>query len=192
MTTDRKIGLVVSGASGSLLALHAIQLLREMNTVTTHLIITDGGARTAELELSPQQIKDLKKSADYIHDDRDLAASIASGSNALDGLAVIPCSIRSLSAIAYSQTDRLSIRAADVMLKERKPLVLAVRETPFHAGHLQAMQLVTQMGGIIAPPVPAFYLKPQSIEQIAQQSAARLLALLGLDMSQDLKRWDHP
>lgn len=192
MSEKKKIGLIVSGASGSLLALQALRLLRERDEVTSHLIITDGGLRTAELELKSQQLLELQQGADHTHDDRDLAASIASGSNPLDGVAVIPCSIRSLSAIAYSQTDRLSIRACDVMLKERRPLVLAVRESPLHAGHLQAMQLVTGMGGIIAPPVPAFYLKPRSIEELAQQSAARLLALLGLNMGKELKRWEHP
>ena len=190
---SKKIGIIVSGASGSLLALHALRTLKALSdetpTLSSHLIITQGAKRTAELELSNSQSAELSSLADHIYDDQDLAASIASGSNPLDGLLVVPCSIRSLSAIAYSQTDRLSIRAADVMLKERRPLVLAVRETPLHAGHLQAMQLVTQLGGIIAPPVPAFYLAPQSVDELAAQSAARLLALLGLDMGEHLKRW---
>ncbi|WP_373236084.1 UbiX family flavin prenyltransferase [Cohaesibacter celericrescens] len=191
-----KIGIVISGASGSLLALQALRILKALTnknpTLSSHLIITQGARRTAELELNASQRVELTAIADHIYDDNNLTATFASGSNPLSGLLVVPCSIRSLSAIAYSQTDRLSIRAADVMLKERRPLVLAVRETPFHAGHLQAMQLITQMGGIIAPPVPAFYLAPKSIDELAEQSAARLLALLGLDMGNWLKQWQPP
>ena len=190
MQEFKKIGLVLSGASGSVLALHALRMLASQGDVQTHLIITEGGRRTAELELAEKQQQELPTLAHHLHDDANLAAPIASGSNALDALLVVPCSIRSLSAIAYGQTDRLSIRAADVMLKERRPLVLAVRETPLHLGHLNAMQQVTQMGGIIAPPVPAFYCKPDSIDEMARQSAARLLAHLGLDMSNHLKRWE--
>lgn len=188
-----KIGLVISGASGSILALEALKLLRTLADegidLTVHTIITDGGRQTAALELTPDDLNMLDTLPDHLHDDRDLTASIASGSNPLDALLFIPCSVRSLSAVAYSQTDRLSIRAADVMLKERRPLILAVRESPLHLGHLQAMQQATQMGGIIAPPLPAYYLKPQSVEDLARQNAARLLALAGLDMHKHLKRW---
>ena len=189
----KKIGLVLTGASGACLALEALRLLDQLarkTDVETHVIITDGGRKTASLELTLQQINEIETLPTHIHDDRDLSASFASGSNPLHGLIFIPCSIRSLSAIAYSQTDRLSIRAADVMLKERRPLVLAVRETPFHMGHLRAMQHVTEMGGFIAPPVPAFYLKPRSIDDMVRQSAARLLSLLGLDMSAHMKSWE--
>ena len=188
-----KIGIIISGASGSLLALKSLELLDQLKSknpdMSSHVIITDGGRRTFELELSPNQQDKLLTLPDMLYDDRDLAAPIASGSNPLDGMLVVPCSIRSLSAIAYGQTDRLSIRAADVMLKERPPLVLAVRETPFHLGHLQAMTQVTQMGGIIAPPLPAFYLGAQSIDDIAHQSAARLLSLLGLNLKDHMRRW---
>ncbi|MCT4656114.1 MAG: UbiX family flavin prenyltransferase [Cohaesibacter sp.] len=192
MTAPRKLGIVLSGASGSLLALQALRLAHSIADWESHLIITEGGQRTAELELNSQQRAEITALADHIHQDRDLAATIASGSNALDAMAILPCSIRSLSAIAYGQTDRLSIRAADVMLKERKPLVLAVRESPLHAGHLNAMSQVTQMGGIIAPPVPAFYLGNLSIEDMTRQMAARILQLLGLDVKDQRQAWEPP
>lgn len=190
MTRKRKIGIAISGASGSILALSALRILADLPDYESNLIITEGGQRTLELELEPEEASEIPYLADRIHEEQDLAASIASGSNALDAMVILPCSIRSLSAIAYGQTDRLSIRAADVMLKERRPLVLAVRESPLHAGHLQSMQLVTQMGGIIAPPVPAYYLKPQTIEDIARQNAARVLNLAGCDVQEQLVRWE--
>nr|WP_321979820.1 UbiX family flavin prenyltransferase [uncultured Cohaesibacter sp.] len=193
MQDRKKIGLVVTGASGSLLGFHAMKLMKALKEsgqpLELHLLITSGGETTAKLELTEGQIEELKECADHCHDDHNLAASIASGSNPLDGLLFAPCSIRSLAAIAYCQTDRLSIRAADVMLKERRKLVLAVRETPLHLGHIQAMEQVTRMGGIIAPPVPAFYLKPESIDSMLEQSAARLLSQLDIDASSVLQRW---
>lgn len=193
MQDRKKIGLVVTGASGSLLGLHAMKLMQALKEsgqpLEIHLLVTAGGETTAKLELTEAQFNELKAYADHCHDDHNLAASIASGSNPLDGLLFAPCSIRSLAAIAYCQTDRLCIRAADVMLKERRKLVLAVRETPLHLGHIQAMEQVTRMGGIIAPPVPAFYLKPESIETMLEQSAARLLSQLDMDVSSILQRW---
>nr|WP_321459123.1 UbiX family flavin prenyltransferase [uncultured Cohaesibacter sp.] len=193
MQKTRKIGIVITGASGSLLGLGAMQQLHCLKeagqSLEIHLLITAGGLTTAALELSQQQIAELDGLADHRHDDHDLAASIASGSNPLDGLLFAPCSIRSMAAIAYCQTDRLSIRAADVILKERRKLVLALRETPLHLGHIKAMEQVTLMGGIIAPPVPAFYLKPESIEEMIQQAAARLLSHFDLDVSPIMQRW---
>ena len=194
MQDVKRIGIVVTGASGSLLGFYALKQLNALKEngelLETHLIVTSGGMTTAKLELSADQIEELNDSADHIHDDHNISASIASGSNPLDGLLFAPCSIRSLAAIAYCQTDRLSIRAADVMLKERRKLVLAVRETPLHLGHIQAMERVTQMGGIIAPPVPAFYLKPESLTDMIEQSTARLLSQVGLDVHSLMKRWN--
>ncbi len=191
MTQIRKIGIVISGASGSILALSALRILADLPNTESHLIVTEGGQRTLELELEPEEVSEIPYLSEKVYEEQDLAASIASGSNALDAMIILPCSIRTLSAIAYGQTDRLSIRAADVMLKERRPLVLAVRESPLHSGHLQSMQQVTQMGGIIAPPVPAYYLKPQTIEEIALQNAARVLNLAGCDVQQQLVRWER-
>ncbi|SNZ07793.1 UbiX family flavin prenyltransferase [Cohaesibacter gelatinilyticus] len=191
MTQIRKIGIVISGASGSILALSALRILADLPNTESHLIVTEGGQRTLELELEPEEVSEIPYLSEKVNEEQDLAASIASGSNALDAMIILPCSIRTLSAIAYGQTDRLSIRAADVMLKERRPLVLAVRESPLHSGHLQSMQQVTQMGGIIAPPVPAYYLKPQTIEEIALQNAARVLNLAGCNVQQQLVRWER-
>lgn len=191
MTQIRKIGIVISGASGSILALSALRILADLPNTESHLIVTEGGQRTLELELEPEEVSEIPYLSEKVYEEQDLAASIASGSNALDAMIILPCSIRTLSAIAYGQTDRLSIRAADVMLKERRSLVLAVRESPLHSGHLQSMQQVTQMGGIIAPPVPAYYLKPQTIEEIALQNAARVLNLAGCDVQQQLVRWER-
>ena len=192
-TETKQIGLVISGASGSILALETLRLLHKLLEVGAdlriHTIITSGAHQTAQLELAPDDYDQLKTLPHCLHDDQDMTANIASGSNALDALLFVPCSIRSLSAIAYGQTDRLSIRAADVMLKERRRLILCVRESPLHLGHLQAMQHVTQMGGVIAPPMPAFYLKPQSVDEMAQQTAARLLALADLDVNNHMLRW---
>ena len=191
-----KIGLVVSGASGSILALQALRLLKELSVdnpgLSSHVIITDGGKQTAALELTKPEQDELCALAGQVWNDHDLTAPMASGSNPLDGLIIVPCSVRSMSAIAYGQTDRLSTRAADVMLKERRPLVLAVRETPFHLGHLRSMQQITEMGGIIAPPLPALYLQPQSIEEMTRQSAARLLSLLPLQLGAYVSRWEPP
>lgn len=192
MTETKRIGITLSGASGSILALQALRILKDYPSYSSHLIITDGGRKTAELELSANEQQELSSLADQIYEESNLAAPIASGSNALDAMLIAPCSIRSLSAIAYYQTDRLSTRAADVMLKERRPLVLMVRESPLHAGHLKAMSEVTQMGGIIAPPVPAFYLKPLSIEDMTFQMAARALQLCSLSMAKHLKKWENP
>lgn len=193
MNEAKKIGIVVSGASGSILALESLKLLSQLANsdpkLEIHAILTDGGRQTASLELSPEDCALLESLPHHLHDDRDLTAAMASGSNPLDALLIIPCSVRSLSAVAYSQTDRLSIRAADVMLKERRTLILAVRESPLHLGHLQAMQLVTQMGGIIAPPLPAYYLKPQSVAELARQNAARLLSVAGLPMGDMMQQW---
>ncbi|WP_319531740.1 UbiX family flavin prenyltransferase [uncultured Cohaesibacter sp.] len=192
--TPKKIGIVVTGASGGLLALQSLRILKSLKAtnpdIESHAIFTEGGKRTCSLELEETLQGELYSLPDRSYDDNNLSAPIASGSNALDGLLFAPCSIRSLSAVAYGQTDRLSIRAADVMLKERRRLVLAVRESPLHAGHLQSMLNVTQMGGIIAPPVPAYYLQPSSIEEMTRQSAARLLTLLGLDLGDLMHRWE--
>ena len=193
MHSIKKIGVVVTGASGSMLGLHAMRQLDALKQngqpIKLHLIVTSGGATTAGLELTQKQISELNGLADHLHSDHDLSATIASGSNPLDGLLFAPCSIRSLAAVAYCQTDRLSIRAADVMLKERRKLVLAVRESPLHLGHIQAMEQVTRMGGIIAPPVPAFYLKPESLDDMIAQTSARLISQFDIDVSSILRRW---
>ncbi len=176
----------VSGASGALYGVRALQAAGEMG-VETHLVVSRAAALTLaqELDLTPS---DLAQMADVAHRPGDIGAAIASGSFRTLGMIVAPCSVRTLSEIATGVTSTLLTRAADVTLKERRPLVLMLRETPFHLGHLRTMVRVTEMGGIIAPPLPAFYAKPQSIEEMVDQSVGRALDLFGLSWT-PVKRW---
>jgi flavin prenyltransferase len=183
----RRIVVGISGASGAVFGQRVLQLLQRERDAESHLILTDSALRTIrhELDVEPDAICAL---ADHVHAIDDVGAPTASGSFRADAMIVAPCSIRTLSAIAYSQTSNLLIRSADVMLKERRPLVLMVRETPLHLGHLRAMTSATEIGAIIAPPVPAMYTKPTSLDAMITQTAARALGLLGLD-SAALVRW---
>jgi 4-hydroxy-3-polyprenylbenzoate decarboxylase len=176
----------VSGASGAAYGVRALQAAADLG-VETHLVISKAAALTLsqELGLTPA---DLAARADVTHKLSDVGASIASGSFKTLGMIVAPCSVRTLSEIATGVTSTLLTRAADVTLKERRPLVLMVRETPFHLGHLRTMVRVTEMGGIIAPPLPAFYAHPQSIEEMIDQSVGRALDLFGLSWT-PVKRW---
>ena len=176
----------ISGASGAIYGVRALQAATDMG-VETHLVVSKAAALTLsqELGLSPS---DLAARADVSHRLSDVGAAIASGSFKTLGMIVAPCSVRTLSEIATGVTSTLLTRAADVTLKERRPLVLMVRETPFHLGHLRTMVRVTEMGGIVAPPLPAFYAKPQSIEEMVDQSVGRALDLFGLSWT-PVKRW---
>lgn len=183
-----RVVVAITGASGSIYGIRALQLLQELSDVEVHLLMT-APARTTlavETDWTPGDVEAL---ADEVHSLRDMAATIASGSFATRGMIVAPCSIKTLSAIANSYSAELVARAADVTLKERRPLVLMVRETPFHLGHLRLMTQVAEMGGIIQPPVPAFYNQPESIADLVDHSVGRALEHLGLDIP-DLKRWD--
>jgi len=176
----------ISGASGAIYGVRALEAARELG-VETHLVITKAAALTLsqELGLTPA---DLTAKADVAHRLSDVGASIASGSFRTLGMIVAPCSVRTLSEIATGVTSSLLTRAADVTLKERRPLVLMVRETPFHLGHLRTMVRVTEMGAIVAPPLPAFYAQPNSLEEMVDQSVGRALDLFGLDWK-PVKRW---
>ena len=176
----------ISGASGAVYGVRALEAARELR-IETHLVVTKAAALTlaTELGLSPA---DLYAKADVTHKLTDVGASIASGSFRTLGMIVAPCSVRTLSEIATGVTSSLLTRAADVTLKERRPLVLMVRETPFHLGHLRTMVRVTEMGAIVAPPLPAFYAKPHSLEEMVDQSVGRALDLFGLDWK-PVKRW---
>jgi 4-hydroxy-3-polyprenylbenzoate decarboxylase len=166
--------------------LRALEAARELG-VETHLVVTKAAALTLsqELGLSPA---DMAGKADVTHKLSDVGASIASGSFRTLGMIVAPCSVRTLSEIATGVTSSLLTRAADVQLKERRPLVLMVRETPFHLGHLRTMVRVTEMGAIVAPPLPAFYAQPRSLEEMVDQSVGRAFDLFGLSWS-PVKRW---
>ncbi len=176
----------ISGASGAIYGVRALDAARELG-IETHLVVTKAAALTLsqELGLSPA---DLTGKADVVHKFADVGASIASGSFRTLGMIVAPCSVRTLSEIATGVTSSLLTRAADVTLKERRALVLMVRETPFHLGHLRTMVRVTEMGAIVAPPLPAFYAKPHSLEAMVDQSVGRALDLFGLSWT-PVKRW---
>lgn len=184
----KRIIVGVSGASGALFALKALEILKTEQDVESHLIISKAAKLTIHLELG-MKASELSKLADTSYAEDNIAAGPASGSFRTSGMIIAPCSVNTLSAIAYGQTSSLLTRAADVTLKERRPLVLMVRETPLHAGHIKAMLAATQIGAIIAPPVPALYTNPASIEDMAEQTAARALELLGVS-STTIRRWD--
>ncbi|MGV9010117.1 UbiX family flavin prenyltransferase [Brevundimonas sp.] len=177
----------ISGASGVTYGVRVLDALRELG-VESHLVVTRAALLTLsqETDLSPD---DLTGRADVVHKLADVGATIASGSFRTLGMIVAPCSVRTMSEIATGVTSTLLTRAADVVLKERRPLVLMVRETPFHLGHLRTMTALTEMGAVIAPPLPAFYARPESIEDIVDQSVGRALDLFGLDWSA-VRRWD--
>jgi flavin prenyltransferase len=186
----KRIIIALSGASGAIYGIKALELLRAHGGYETHLVISPAGARTIseETALTPAAVEAL---ADVQHSYRDIAASIASGSFETQGMLVAPCSARTLGGIAVSLGDNLIVRAADVCLKERRRLVLLFRETPLHLGHIELMANVTRFGAIVMPPVPAFYTRPVTAEDIAAQTAARALELLGVAVP-ELKRWPNP
>jgi 4-hydroxy-3-polyprenylbenzoate decarboxylase len=182
----KRIIVGISGASGAVYGIEMLKMLKELGA-QTHLVITKAARITIahETEYSVSEISAL---ADYHHKIDDIGACISSGSCPIDGMVIAPCSVKTLAEIATGVTPSLLSRSADVILKERKPLVLMVRETPLHAGHLRNMTEVTAMGAIIAPPVPAFYTKPQSIDEMVCHNVARVLDLFGLE-AKGLKRW---
>jgi flavin prenyltransferase len=179
----------VSGASGAIYGARLLELLRPL-PVETHLVISRTAEVTLGLEtdLKPASVRAL---ADVVHAAGDMAAPISSGSFRTIGMIVAPCSVRSMSEIASGVTTSLLTRAADVVLKERRRLVLVVRETPLHTGHLRTMTALSEMGAVIAPPVPAFYARPETIADVVDQTLGRLLDLFGLDTG-TVKRWGEP
>jgi polyprenyl P-hydroxybenzoate/phenylacrylic acid decarboxylase-like protein len=182
-----RIVVGVSGASGSVYGYRLLEKLRARGGVETHLVLTRTGERTGWLEMGIRAAE-WKAVADHFHPPEDTGARIASGSFSVDAMVVAPCSIHSMSAIAHGISSNLLVRAADVTLKERRKLILMVREMPFHVGHLRTMVSLAEMGAIVAPPVPAFYHKPQTAMDIVEFSLDRVLDLLGLP-SDDARRW---
>lgn len=185
-----RVILGVSGASGAVLALECARVLARIG-VDIDLTLSPMAERTLELEIGPQAKADLVALATRLHEIRDLGASIASGSYPVVGMIVAPCSMRSLAAIAHGLDDNLLTRAAGVQLKERRPLILLAREAPLTLAHLRNMTSVTEMGGTILPPVPAFYLRPHTTQDIARQIAARAVDLLRLAPPQ-ASAWANP
>jgi 4-hydroxy-3-polyprenylbenzoate decarboxylase len=176
----------ISGASGAIYGIEALRALKEIRH-PVHLIVSEMGQRTIGIE-TDYTMDEVRALAQETYSNKDLAAAVSSGSFRTGGMLIAPCSIKTLSGIANSFSYNLMIRAADVTLKEKKSLVLMLRETPLHKGHLEAMIKTTELGAIIHPPVPAFYNKPQSIEEIVRQSVGRALDHLGIE-HELLARW---
>ncbi|MCB8944134.1 MAG: UbiX family flavin prenyltransferase [Ardenticatenaceae bacterium] len=188
----RRLIIGMSGASGVIYGVRMLEVLREVPDVETHLVMSNAAKRTILLE-TDYQMAEVEALADQLYSFSDIAASISSGSYKTVGMVVIPCSIKTLSGIAHSYSDNLLTRAADVVLKDRRKLVLVLRETPLHLGHIRLMQTVAEMGGIIAPPMPAFYHRPQTIDDIINQTVNRVLDLLEIELDKDLfTRWQGP
>ncbi|MBK6867525.1 MAG: UbiX family flavin prenyltransferase [Burkholderiales bacterium] len=181
-----KIVVGMSGASGSIYGVRLLEVLQQAG-VETHLVMSDAAKRTIVYE-TDRTIQDVKKLATHVHELSDIGACISSGSFRHDGMVIAPCSIKTLSALANSFNANLLIRAADVTLKERRKLVLMVRETPLHLGHLRLMTQVTETGAVILPPMPAFYHRPQTLDDIINQSVNKALDQFDVDVTL-FKRW---
>jgi 4-hydroxy-3-polyprenylbenzoate decarboxylase len=179
--------VALTGASGAIYGIRALEMLRQAG-VETHLVLSPA-ARVTIAQETDHKVSEVAELASVHHDPHDIGASIASGSFATRGMIVIPCSIKTLSAIAHSYADNLIGRAADVTLKEGRPLVLVVRETPLHLGHLRLMAAATEAGAVIFPPVPAFYGRPGSLDELVTQTVGRALLRLGIE-NEGYARWE--
>lgn len=184
---NKRIIVAITGASGAVYGLRLLEELRKDAAVESHLVLSKSGALNVSLELGLRR-DDVEALADVTYSNRDLGAAIASGSFRTDGMIVAPCSMKTLAAVATGVSDNLIARAADVVLKERRRLVLLVRESPLNLVHLRNMTTVTETGGIIFPPSPAFYAQPQNLDEMIDQTVARVLDLFDLE-SLLLKRW---
>jgi 4-hydroxy-3-polyprenylbenzoate decarboxylase len=182
---NQRLIVAISGASGAIYGIAALRALRSAG-IETHLVVSKAAALSlgAELDIT---LADVHALADVVYKPADIGAAIASGSFRTLGMLVAPCSVKSMSEIATGVTSSLISRAADVCLKERRRLVLMVRESPLHLGHLRTMAAVTEMGAIVAPPMPAFYTRPETLEEMVEQTVARTLALFDVDVP--MKRW---
>ena len=176
----RRLIVAITGATGAVYGVRMLQQMAATPGVETHLVVTDAAALTLHQELGMQR-RDVEAMAHVVHKNRDIGASIASGSFQSDGMIVAPCSMKTLASVAHGLSDNLVARAADVVLKERRRLVLMVRETPFNLAHLRNMTVVTEMGGIVFPPLPSFYHKPASIEEMVDHTVGRVIDLFGLE-----------
>lgn len=183
----KRIVVAISGASGAVYGVRLLQLLRDLTGVQTHLTVSEAGWLNLQQELDLPR-SEVEALADKVYPVHDVGAALASGSFQCDGMVVAPCSMRTLAAVAHGLSDNLITRAADVMLKERRRLILMVRETPLNLAHLRNMTSVTEMGGIIFPPLPAFYHKPQSIAEMVDHTVSRVIDLLGLPQASS-PRW---
>lgn len=188
-TSSKRIIVGISGASGVIYAIRLLELLKPLDGVETHLVMSTAAAITIGLETehTADQVEAL---ADTAYRFKDIAAAISSGSFKTDGMIVLPCSMKTMAGIAYSFSDNLLLRAADVVLKDRRKLIIVPRETPLHLGHLRTMTQLAEIGAIIAPVMPAFYHKPATVDDIVNQSVNRLLDMLDIELPNDLfERW---
>jgi polyprenyl P-hydroxybenzoate/phenylacrylic acid decarboxylase-like protein len=190
MSTAAKKRLIVAitGASGSLYGVRLLEAMRKIDGWETHVVVSNAGALNAQHELSMSK-KEIEALADVAYDNRDVGAAIASGSFITHGMIVAPCSMKTLASVAHAFADNLISRAADVILKERRRLVLVTRETPLNLAHLRNMTAVTEMGGIIFPPVPALYQGKTSIDDLVNHSVGRMLDLFGIESEGLVERW---
>lgn len=187
--SEKRLIVAITGASGAAYGVRLLQVLRDIPGIQTHLVPSDAGLQNLRQELDMDRTQ-LEALAHVVHPVRDIGASIASGSFQAEGMVVAPCSMRTLAAIAVGLSDNLISRAADVMLKERRRLILMVRETPFNLAHLRNMTSVTEMGGIIFPPLPAFYHRPQTIAELIDHTVSRVIDLLALPHPAPAPRWN--
>jgi 4-hydroxy-3-polyprenylbenzoate decarboxylase len=178
----KRLIVAITGASGARYGVRLLELLGATEGIETHLMISDAAALNLHHELDVKR-KDIEALAHHVHSVRDIGACVASGSFRADGMVIAPCSMKTLAAVAHGMCDNLITRAADVTLKERRRLVLLVRETPFNLAHLRNMTAVTEMGGIIFPPLPALYQRPQSIDEMIDHTVGRVMDMLGLEQS---------
>jgi 4-hydroxy-3-polyprenylbenzoate decarboxylase len=178
--SDRRIVVGITGATGAVYGVRLLARLRDVPGVETHLVVSDAASLTLHQEVGMGR-REVEALAHVVHKNREIGASIASGSFQTDGMVIAPCSMKTLAAVAHGLADNLVARAADVILKERRRLVLMVRETPLNLAHLRNMTAVTEMGGIIFPPLPSFYHRPASIDEMVDHTLDRVLDLLGIE-----------
>lgn len=189
MRARPRLLVAITGASGAIYGVRLLEQLRASGACESHLVMSSSGALTASQELDMKR-SDIEALADVVHNVKDIGATVASGSFQSIGMVVAPCSMKTLASIAHGLADNLVSRAADVMLKERRRLVLMARETPLNLAHLRNMTSVTEMGGIILPPVPAFYTRPESVDDIVNHTVGRVLDLFGVEHAGLVKRWE--
>ncbi len=187
MKTKRRLIVGISGATGVIYGVRILEVLGGIKDVETHLVLTKAGKMTIQVE-TPYSTKDVEGMADVVHDINNIGASISSGSFRTEGMVIVPCSMKSMGGIALSVGGDLLVRASDVILKERKKLVLVVRETPLHLGHLETMAALTRMGAVIFPPVPAFYHRPKTLDDVINQTVTRILDQFDIDVTL-FERW---
>jgi flavin prenyltransferase len=188
LSDKKRLIIGISGATGAIYGVRMLEILAKFDDIETHLVMSKAGRMTIQVE-TPFSVKDVEALADVVHDINNVGASISSGSFRTEGMVIAPCSMKSMGGIAHSLGGDLLVRAADVVLKERKKLVLVARETPLHLGHLEAMASLTRMGAMIFPPVPAFYHRPKTLDDIINQTVTRILDQFDIDVKL-FHRWD--